>query len=48
MYCDGAGVMEQEGLSNALTKVANYKIDGNKLELRVAYGSLQASFTTQP
>ena len=48
MYCDQPGVMEQEqAYLAALTKVATYSIDGDRLQLRDAGGALQADYTAK-
>ncbi len=49
MFCsEPAGAMEQEAAYlAALEKVATYRIDGNRLELRASDGALQADFTAQ-
>jgi heat shock protein HslJ len=49
MFCGGEGVMDQEtAYLNALTNVATYKVDGDRLELRAADGALQAQYTSKP
>lgn len=50
MFCaEPAGVMEQEAAYlAALEKVATYRIDGNRLDLRAADGALQAGYTARP
>ena len=48
MYCGDPGVMDQEqAYLAALTQVATYGIDGDRLELRSAGGALQVDYTTK-
>lgn len=49
MMCATAGVMEQEqAFLNALGKVATFRMEGDRLELRGADGALAASFHRLP
>jgi heat shock protein HslJ len=48
MFCDQPGVMDQEqAYLAALTQVATYSVDGDRLQLRSTDGALQVDYTTK-